>query len=198
MMGRDIERIVAGIDSVKDKLARAIELVADNSGYKIETHGWADERQAHGEEVEKEASDLINDAISAMDSLNPDVSKMQTLGSKLYTSVGSFNNSYGSPWREISNLKSSMSKLSSVQPIKYMGDRVRLLGYLNVALGRAIDAKWAMTTYHDYIQRGYDYKYNDRQPSCPTQRTASRQSTGNLNQQYAENVNIKEKPIAPF
>ena len=61
---------------------------------------------------------------------------------------------------------------------------------------RVTDAKWAMLTYHDYIQRGFDAKFNDKRPSIAFKQANKKdESIGNIRQDFEENVNIPKKHI---
>lgn len=193
MMGKDAERIGAGIDAVKDALANGIQALCNNSSYQITTSGM------HGEvENPKPGSGFMTAAVNALGVLDVDVGKMNALASELYTSPTSFNNSYGSPWTELNNLKAAVIDASSHDTVNFMGDRLCLLGYMQVALSRAIDAKWAIVVYHDYIQRGFDNKFNNNEPSIKFSAGINRESIGNLKQEYDENVNIPKESIDPF
>lgn len=142
---------------------------------------------------------ILTDATSALKS---SASTMAALGSDLYSDTTSFNNSIGSPWTEMSVLSSACSNIeyyvSTNGDLEYTSQKIGLLSLLNSLITLAVDAKWAIITYHDYIQRGYDCVYNDNVPSITTKRTINEYTTGNLKQTISNNVNIAEESIDPF
>ena len=193
MMGKDVERIVAEIDGVKDALVAGIQFLCTNSNYQIQTEG------VHGEaEIPVPGSGFMIAAMTALSNMEADIGKMDELKAGLYTSANSFNNSYGSPWTELNSLKAAVTTANNFDVVNFMGDRLCLLGHMQIALSRAVDAKWAMTIYHDYIQRGFDNKFNNNEPSIKFNAGINRESTGNLKQEYSENVNIPKESIDPF
>lgn len=191
MLGKDCERIISNIDAIKSAIEQAILAVGSSAAYQITTEG------VHGEqEIPNPASGILDSVAGMAGQISADVSKMSQLGNGLYTSTDTFNNSAGSPFTEISALSDALSSLTA--SITWLGDRTNALAQLQVAYGRAIDAKWAIIYYHDYIQRGYDHKYNDNNPSITFKAGLHRDTIGNVSQEYNTNVNIKEKSIDPY
>jgi hypothetical protein len=192
MLGQDCERMISSINSIKVTIEEAIKQIGSSASYQITTEG------THGEtEVSNPYDISILNAVSNMASnLSSDVSKMSSLGNNLYTSTSSFNNSCGSPWAELATFYDSLQNLSL--SITWMGDRITALSVLTIALSRAIDAKWAIIYYHDYIQRGYDHVYNDNNPSITTKAGLHRETIGNVTQDYDTNVNIPKESIDPY
>lgn len=193
MMGKDCERIVSGLTAVIDSLCAGIEALAPACSYQLNTTG------THGEaEIPNPASGFVASAVGAMGSMSGDVGKMASLGSSLYTSASSFNNSYGSPWTEMNRLEHAIAALPPADSLTWRGDRTRLLCLMTVALNRAIDAKWAVVIYHDYLQRGYDNQYNGNEPSITLQETIDKEGIGIVPQDYGENVNMPPPITDPF
>lgn len=194
MMGKDIERMLSGICNIIDVLESCILEVSASASYQIETTG------THGEEETTNTLDIgfLESIKSAINSMSGDLSNMSSIQSGLYVDSSSFNNSNGSPWTELSKLKESINRFTNPVSIKYMGHRVQMLGLMQVALSRAVDAKWAIITYHDYIQRAYDNKYNGNNPSIKFPGSDMGESTGNINGNYDENVHIPKKSHDPF
>lgn len=188
MMGKDCERIVTGINNVKDEIAKQIKLLSD-----VPILGTPLSRLAYVYEGP------IRNAMNKMDS---DISKMNELNDGLYTSSESFNNSYGSPWKELNLLQKSVKDIKDradiYKDILTLEEKLSLLHLMHISLSRSVDAKWAMIYYHDYIQRGYDNKFNGNIPSITFASGSDKETTGNLNQQFDENVHIPEKNIDPY
>lgn len=216
MMGKDCERIVVGINNVKDiinsqiiSLSSSIATQRMTMEYKGgDIHGSAEDvsfdKLYDVQEIEDTmtSSSYLSAIESAMGSINTDVSKMKKLERSMYTSSNQFNNSYGSPWKELKMLENSIKEIrnycSNNPVLKFLGQKVGLVTLMNAALSYAVDSKWAMIYYHDYIQRGYDHVYNGDRASIEFRKAREKTTIGNINQDYSENVNIHKKSIAPF
>lgn len=207
MMGNDVERILSGINAVKDATISCINSLSNATSYQIISDA-AHAGTAYGPCAPEEVPNpiigytFIDPIKEAMTSIEEDCGKMNDLSKGLYTNVNSFNNGYGSPWTELSVLSSTInmveSFISSHANLDWIGDKSALLALLNTILSTSIDAKWALIYYHDYIQRGYDTKYNGNEPSIKFTSGIDKQSIGNINQEFHENVNIKQPSIDPF
>lgn len=194
MMGKDIERMLSGICEVINALDAGINSVAASVSYRIETEGDYNE-------IEKQnimSTSFLSNITSAVANIEEDLSKMISISEGLYTDTSSFNNSNGSPWTELNKLKESIDKFSNPVSIEYMGHRIQLLALIQIALSRAIDAKWALIIYHDYIQRAYDNIYNGNTPSIKFPGSNMEESTGNIAGNYTENVHMPKKKFDPF
>lgn len=194
MMGKDIERMLSGICVVINVLEAGIDSIAAASSYRIETEG-------DHNEVEKQnimQTTFLSSIMSAVSDIDGDLSKMISIRDGLYTDASSFNNSNGSPWTELNKLKESIDKFSNPVSIEFMGHRVQLLALMQIALSRAVDAKWALIIYHDYIQRAYDNIYNGNVPSIKFPGEGMKESTGNLTGNYTNNVHMPKQKFDPF
>lgn len=207
MMGKDVERILAGINAVKDSALSSINSLSNGSGYRMEmeaTHGGTSTSKCTPKEKEKasSASAFIEPIKQSMESIADDCGKMDSLCSGLYTSANTFNNGYGSPWTELNKLNESISSVeaftSAHSDLKWVSEKCTLVALLSIIVSAAVDAKWALIHYHDYIQRGYDNKYNENNPTIKFTSGLNKESIGNINQEYHENVNIKKPSIDPF
>ena len=207
MMGKDVERILSGINAVKDMAMSRVSVLAGVSSYRLEseaTHGGTSTGKCTPKEKERlaTASTYIDPIRRAMESIADDCSKMNTLGENLYTSANTFNNGYGSPWTELNKLNEAISNAekyaSGHSDLQWSNEKSAFLSLLSVIVSAAVDAKWALTIYHDYIQRGYDNKFNDNIPSIKFTSGIEKESIGNIKQDFKENVNIKKKSIDPF
>ena len=73
------------------------------------------------------------------------------------------------------------------------------LNLLNTVLSLTIDAKWALITYNDYTQRGFDNLYNNNESSITfTNDVKGTQTNGNIAQKIDNNVSVKEESIDPY
>ena len=67
------------------------------------------------------------------------------------------------------NLKEKIGEIEAYADdypnLQWLGEKHTLLGLMQVVLSYCIDAKWALIHFQDYIQRGYDYQFNDGIPS---------------------------------
>ena len=203
MMGKDCERMLSEIIIVKDAITNAIKGLSGSSSYRIITKGSHGEHSTDMTTYEDENIDItsyVTMVTNAYESFKDDNIKMNSLESNMYTDVNNFNNSYGSPWKELHTLEESINNIIDLDLSngKYMGGKIALLGLMNVALSCVIDAKWALITYHDYIQRGFDSKFNGNIPSVTFKKANNQESTGNISQTFDENVNIPEESIDPY
>jgi hypothetical protein len=213
MMGQDCERILSTINSLENTVSTAIMKVAKSAATVIKVkanHTHADEGKGKAsveEFVEKEGdtdvSEFTSSISSALSGFLPDIEKMGSLESGLYTSSSSFNNSVGSPWTEIHNLESAIGVVTGTSG-NLVGNKTELIAALNIVLTRAVDAKWAIITYADYLQRGYDNKYNDNNPSITFKKNYKndeldvKQTIGVKNQDNINNVHIKKNNYDPW
>lgn len=205
-MGKDCERILSGISEIKDNLALSIRNLANTMTEPIETTGPHNplEIEHKGEEISQmiSAMVLINEASTALSSMQGDIDKMGSLKGTLYTDASSFNNGYGSPWTELTKMKEAVEvakEFASNNPmLKYVNPKAAMLGLLNLAYSACVDARWALIVYHDYIQRGYDSVYNGNKPSITFDEANGGKGTGNVDQDYSENVNTSRPSYDPF
>lgn len=195
MMGKDCERIFSSINNVKDVLISSIKGLSSEINYQIITDGSHGE---HGielvgyERTKGSVSSYVSPVTSAYASFQ-DVGKMKSLGALNFAGTSSYNNSYGSPWKELEVLDNAINDVKSfnVGSGKYIGGKIELLGLLNIALSCTVDAKYALLMYNDGVQQGYDREYNNNTPSITQKMTIDITSTGNIKQPYDENVNIE-------
>lgn len=197
MMGKDVERILSGIDAVKDSAASSVSNLTSTLSYRM---GF-DEHNRESE-VHVSSASFIDPVVNSITNIDSDCTKMNDLQSGLYTDKSSFNNTYGSPWTELSKLQDSVNSAkafaSAHDPLKFIGEKAALAELLNRVVSSAIDARWALMYFHDYIQRGYDNKYNDNMPSITFPGGDGKETVGNIVHPYDENVHIPEPSIDPF
>lgn len=204
MMGQDVERILAGINAVKDAAVAAAQSLASSTAYKIVSsaeHAGTAFGHCAPFEIEVPAGNVTSSIKSAVDCISGDCGKMNSLSNGLYTNSSSFNNGYGSPWTELNKLTEAIDNAVSFESSNgtdYVGNKAALLSMINIVISYAVDAKWAIIYYHDYIQRGYDNKYNGNEPSIKFTTGIEKETVGNVNQEFEENVHIKKPSIDPF
>lgn len=205
MMGNDVERIASGIDGVIEAVSAAIILFSETTAYQMESreqHAGLGTGVCFPLETEKPGGDPMSGISAAIGSMSGDCGVMDSLNEGLFTNSKGFNNSIGSPWSELSRLQnlieSGSSYSGSHSPFNYVGEKAGMLSILNMIMSAAVDAKWAIITYNDYVQRGYDCNVNDKKPSVTMKTGLDKTTNGNIKQDYDENVNIPTPSIDPF
>lgn len=192
MMGPDCEKLLNGITDVEKAIISAISVLS-NSMNRINVHDVS-----HDEILVSMASP-VSGISSAFNSMKVQCEQAQSLGNKLFTDVSSFNNSAGSPWTEIDNMMNGINMiLSYKQSLKYIGEKSAMMGLLNMGLSLCVDTKYALLLYHDYLQRGYDYEYHDKTQQVVHKGINGKYTTGNIDQDFGENVNTPRPSYDPF
>ena len=206
MMGKDCERIIAGINRIQTELQEMVLTMMRISRGPIEmgrftvicSEGSKEDFELKEKEIDL-PDDLMSSVMAAKKDLDDDFDKMAILKKKLYTSTTSFNNCNGSPWTEMNQLKEKIELLDKqFSGLKFKSELLVLMPLVSFVIGIAIDTKQSMIMYHDYIQRGYDAVFNGKTPSITFKKDKTTNSIGNLNQPYAENVNIEPESLDPY
>lgn len=196
MMGKNCENLVSGIGSLIDSLTSAIIEISSGSTLRIQVNVVYDV----GYEDESTGYIPTESIINAISKLKEDGDRLVELGNRLFVDTNKYNNSFGSPWGEMSNLyrmiDAIQSFISSSSELNYLGDRVAVLGLMNACLSLAIDAKYALLKNHDNIQQGYDKEYNNNESSIVKKVGLDTYGIGNLVQNFDENVCVK--PTDPY
>lgn len=134
------------------------------------------------------------DIMKEYNKLDPDIEKISTMGDNLYTDTDTFNNSIGSPYKEIDSLKNVINKANTYasknSPFKYVSQKSSMLSLLNTIIEYCNDTKFSLMINHQYIQQGFDHNYNNDEPSITWRYSIDDDTIGNLTQEYDENVNI--------
>lgn len=214
MMGKDCEKIISSINAIVNAAAEAIEdisklncppiLVKADHTHADEGKGECSKTQFIEKERKTSMSGPLSKVTSVIEGLSDYLSKLDSLEEGLYTDTKNFNNSIGSPWTEITSLRKAIDNVTDYKGEDYTGDRTTVVGLLNIIMIRAVDAKWAIISYHDYIQRGFDNIFNDNNPSITFKKNYQideldvRETIGQRNQAIDENVHIKKKNRDPF
>ena len=133
-----------------------------------------------------------NNTIS--DALQKELCQLRIIQKHMYTDIRNFENNYGSPWTELYMMRQKMnvalSYARSHSSLQWIGQKHSLLSLLQNSLSYIIDAKSAIIHYHDWIQRAYDHKFNDNNPSIYLQHKEFGSTIGNIHQPIRENVHI--------
>lgn len=123
--------------------------------------------------------------------------KMKEIDSDNYQSVGSFNNSYGSPWTEIYDLQDKIAQMEAYAAefptLQWVGEKHSLLALIQLVYTCSVDAKWALLMYHNWIQQAYDHCYNGDDPSVTWEHFKHGKTAGNVSQEFKENAHIKKE-----
>ena len=90
------------------------------------------------------------------------ISKIQLIDKNIYVKNTSMHNSIGSPYTEMYRLQNILNEITTFSAnCEYMGEYVetaiKISSLISRAMQLAIDTKWAIITYSDYLERGYNY-----------------------------------------
>ena len=133
--------------------------------------------------------------------LNADRQKMEKISDDMYTDKHTFHNAYGSPWTEVIALKQKIGDLEDYtnqhSTLQWRGEKFSLLNLMQIVLSFAIDAKFALMINSDFVQRGYDDKFHDKNPSMEWDDFKHGGTIGNRNQN-SKAVNVKRKTTDPY
>jgi len=134
------------------------------------------------------ASTYVNPIVAIGVELGTDQKKMHHIESNQYTDRNTFNNSYGSPYEEVDQLKMNIDNLEAYAneypDLQWIGEKQSLLHLIQVVLTMSVNAKWSIITYQDWMQGAYDQQFNDNVPSLTWDSFASAtgKTIGNVNQ----------------
>ena len=204
MMGKDVEKMIQYIEEIKSGAMSAINQLANRTAYQMKsraTHGGLSTASCTPEEREVGASSGISNISSPMSKLEAYCTKMNTIETEHYIGSEQFNNCIGSPWSELKKLRTAVNMAESygANSMNYVGEKAGMLSMLCMVYTTATDTKWAIIYYHDYIQRGFDHVFNNDEPSITyTNGLNDKQTIGNINHQYDENVHIPVESIDPY
>jgi hypothetical protein len=147
------------------------------------------------------ANNYTQPIIDIGEELKQDLDKMKKIEDKMYVKKDEFNVKYGSPWQEVYILKEKIDEMKQYGEdfpnLQWLGEKHTLMALMQIVLSYTIDCKWAITYFHDWIQRGYDHQENNNKPSIVWDYFENT-TIGNREQEYDENVVIPEKSKDPF
>jgi plasmid maintenance system antidote protein VapI len=148
MYGNDIERIlvlVCGINKTAITRSEALDNI-ENLPVSTNPH--------------------TNSIVSYANILQVEVNKINKIVEKAHTAITRINNSYGSPYTEIYNLQNKLNACMnfaySHPTIEYSYEKNELVNLMRSISLLAIDTKYAIITYQDYLQKGYDSIINKK------------------------------------
>lgn len=145
--------------------------------------------------------EFVSTIISLGVILGDDANKMQEIANNMYADIKTFNNSYGSPWKEIYILKEKIDKLEEYangrSTLQWIGEKFAIINLMQVILSYTVDAKCAITYYQDYMQRAYDHQFNDKTSSVAWEDMEKGATIGNRDQNTGS-VNIQRESDDPY
>ena len=171
---------LTGDTGVSNQLTNSNEYVADDQGEQVSPY------VIYEKEFPKLANQYIQSLIELGIELQNDISNIQKIEGKLYVKATNLHNSYGSPYTEIYNLKKKIDlceNYANQHPrLQWLGEKHALINFMQMVLTISIDAKFAVITYQDYLQRGYDSNINGKKSSITWDDFNDGKSNGNIKQ----------------
>lgn len=199
MMGSDIETILSQLNQIKVTTGKLIKQLAGMSGYRLGVDPLS-HLEVPNPAAPPPPISYCASLISLGDALAANASKLSSLQIGMFTSGSSFTNGIGSPWTEMEQLQNAIRSVGDYgASLSWVGTKAGLMGLLNHVVSCAVDAKWAIVSYHDWIQRGFDHVYNGDTPSIThTADVNGSQSIGQGSQSFTDNVSIPAPSLDPF
>lgn len=147
------------------------------------------------------ANQYVDPIVDIGKELQKDLEKMKDIEDNMYTEKETFNNNYGSPWKEIYILKEKIDIVEKYgkdfPELQWIGEKHTLMSLMHIVLSYTVDAKWAFIVYQDWMQRAYDHRFNNNEPAITWDKFKD-QTIGQWEQEYDENVNIKKPSKDPY
>lgn len=177
MLGSNTEKLLKTLDNI---LTASASLNIAPVSYRIEITGNSDQAGAHpetdsgstpnhshgpGSYQEKNHPGVISN-VSKLSSIKATfdaaLQKVNLIDKNIYVKNTAMHNSIGSPYTELYRLQAALNDVISYsQACNTMGEYVQACSEANRLLNRAVqlvvDAKWAVITYCDYLERGYNH-----------------------------------------
>lgn len=186
------------VNHVTDQLT----YVKEYAGDRHPSHKHVEASIIYEREHQQIACEFAGPIVAFSEALENESSHMKQIEGDMYTKKETFNNSYGSPWKEVYILLEKIEDLrlyASEHPaLQWIGEKFALLNLMQVVLSYTVDAKWAITQYQDYMQRGYDHKFNNKESSITWDHFEKGATIGNRDQNIPENVNVVRVTNDPF
>ena len=166
------------------------------------SHEHTESGTIYEKEHPEDASSFTTSIVELGDTLQEDITKLEEIEADMYKPIEEFNNQYGSPWKEIYILKEKIDNMKTYAEefpnLQWIGEKHSLLNLMRIVVPFAVDAKWALIHYHDWIQRAYDNKFNENKPSIAWNDFVHGKTIGNIHQDNEGNVRIEDKTNDPF
>lgn len=186
------------VNHVSDQLT----YVKEYSGDRHPNHKHVNSSVIYEREHVELSSEYTGTIVCFAEVLNKDASNMKQIEDDMYTKKETFNNAYGSPWKEIYILMEKIDDLKTYSAdhsiLQWLGEKFALLNLMQIVLSYSIDAKWAIINYQDYTQRAYDHKFNDKEASITWDHFEKGATIGNRDQNNSESVNVVRANDDPF
>lgn len=183
MLGSNTERAIQVIDKIIQSTAKFdLNIVAYRlstslvSGNIVGSTGTSSGRETHDHSAGglavgniKANEDPYSGTIQNISDLKPLkseydslMSKIQLIDKNIYVKNTSMHNSIGSPYTEMYRLQDILNEIVSFSvSCEYLGEYVLQVAKATSLIARAmqlaVDAKWAVISYSDYLERGYNY-----------------------------------------
>ena len=167
MYGADIERLLSTINIVITTGRNAANSMASAGSYMITTkndggHDHAHGEHTHGSNGPHSHTESVVGSSGGSPNAGPflsEVKNIRGIEGKLYKPRNQVANSLGSPYAEIYELESRLAQCGAGD-LSYIGPKHALAEKILIAINAAVDAKYAVITYHNQLQDGYDAVYN--------------------------------------
>lgn len=202
--GKDVERLLSAINTVITSGRSAANTMANAGMYQIQTriditddqllstvtssgaHGHGSGDHGHppgsvilGKHRHWEYEIPADTASPNSDAFLKEVGNIRAIEGKLYKPKGQVLNGLGSPYSEIYELESRLGECEA-SPLDYIGPKHTLSEKILTAVTAAIDAKYAVITYHNALQDGYDGVHNKGKKSVPQEDFERGTTTGEI------------------
>lgn len=144
MYGTDVERIlkfISGINSSIGSINSSLSNVVIGE-YPVSIRG---------------ITNPISTMYNTMQIIDGDI---RSIAVKSFKSIYAVNNSYGSPYTELYSLTSALTRCVNIvnryTSVSHYSEISEIINVLNESRIYASDAKYAVITYNEHIQQGYD------------------------------------------
>ena len=209
MYGKDIERMLSEVETVKKTTLDCINDFASRTAYQLTHYGPHDavlipwSPPCYPIELEYPVGPIMPAIDAAMAPLYIDMGKMDALKGLVYCGSGSFNNSISSPWTELEELKKAVNNADIYHgiyvPFNYLGEKTGMLAHLNAIYTAVCDCKAPLMIFHNTIQQGWDHNFNGNSPSISWNDDLNgRKTIGLGTQTYGGQVGIPGKSKNPY
>jgi len=197
LYGKSIEELLAGINDVKDQALDALIKLADGCNYRmkhISAHAGCGSGTCISNEVPVPYGSASSETESALSNIDSQVSKMKSFSENLYVDPTQFNNGYGSPFKELEQMKKAVNAAASYNganaPFNWLGQKVGMITMLSMIISMASDCKQSLTTYQDDCQRAFDSESDE--PSIQWVKDSTGKKTAGMNKPVSKKAEALE------
>ena len=197
MFGSSVEQLLSGINNIKDQALDAMVALASGTGYQLthkSGHAGCGSGTCISTEVPVPYGSASSETEGALNGISENISKMKSFGDNLYVDPKKYNNSYGSPFSEIEQMKkavqAAVSYNSNHAPFSWIGEKAAMLSLLAMVIGMASDCKQSLTTFQDSAQRAFDEESDE--PSIQWVRDSTGKKTAGMNKPVSKKAEALE------